>query len=110
MEDKKEGVCTKCDEVISNPICLNCLKEEINQWLTEKDLLLVPLIQKITHKINKENQPTEMNSVKCVICGDEISVCSVCYLEEINHVIKRCDFKLAGEFNRMFDYNIIHVV
>ncbi len=90
--------CPLCDEVITNPICLDCLEKELKHWwllgreepLELKELFVgYPLI-----------------STTCVICGRQTSVCGHCYSKEGLDLIKGMNPELEEEFLTHFNYDL----
>ena len=90
--------CPLCDEVITNPICLDCLEEQLKHWW-----LLV------------KDEPLELKELftgypeigtRCIICGENISVCSHCYAKEAWDLIIKNYPELGEEFLIHFNYDL----
>ena len=92
--------CVACDEVITQPICANCLREEIATWLQERvperpELLL--RLEELTEEILAFGGETG-----CIKCRNPMSLCSHCYTEHIYAWVVEQFPRLAPEFRMHF--------
>ncbi len=76
-------VCVVCDEVITQPLCPSCIKEEVATWLAERlperdDLL--PRLEELTDEVLLAGGATV-----CIKCGSRMSLCTRCYT---NHLLE----------------------
>ena len=93
------GTCFVCNEVITNPICPECLKKQMKIWLTNKAPKLTPILE-----IQALSEPEEDN-IKCILCGEGMEICNYCYTTEIHELIKLHEPRLAQEFEMVFGLN-----
>ena len=92
--------CQICGEYISEPICIDCMKEEVIQWLG-KNNSMIKIVEEITKDLHIYDKQKE-NRVSCIVCGKKMSICRVCYMNELYEGIKMKDKKLADRFKDLF--------
>jgi len=85
--------CPICNEVISNPICPECLNREIRDWLLDKDIELF-------------GEEAQIGSTQCIICRKEFNICPSCYTSEIYDIIKKKYAYLEKEFKQYFNFQL----
>ena len=100
MPANGEERCVICSEAITNPICLDCMEEGMEQWFATRnpsairDLKLwTRVFDAYTHK-----------GVKCVVCGRNMNVCSHCYTEEMLDALEE-SIEDKESFVQAFRYN-----
>ena len=79
MPANGEERCVVCSEAITNPICLDCMKEGMEQWFAARNPSMIKSLRLWTRVFDAYTH----KGVKCVICGGNMNVCSHCYTEEI---------------------------
>ncbi len=84
----EEAKCIVCQEVITNPICPECMKKQIRGWHPSLGKSLVV--------------PKSETGVRCLFCGKYMGVCAHCYSEEVDDLIGRKRPKLQEEFRELF--------
>ena len=89
-------VCQICNEAITNPICIDCLEQEALYWARDRDTKLIRQIK----NLKKSFDVFDLNTEKCIRCGNEMRVCSHCFLTEIAKLIK--DENLRTLFKKSF--------
>lgn len=89
-----ESVCIACSQSITNPLCPECLAEEIREWLKEK----VPSLAKeiITPKFT--------SGTKCIRCGSPMGICAHCYVSDIYTQLWEITPILANDFLETFNF------
>lgn len=87
--------CLVCNEVISNPICPNCINKEIKDWLAERKIELI-------------DDNNGIGSTKCIICGNSMDICPSCYTNDIYDIIKKKHPSLKHEFKNYFNFELRH--
>lgn len=92
--------CTICDDAVTNPICVECLCEEIEEWLRETKPKLMREVKKVA-SFYKEMTPIST----CILCGKQMSVCRHCFTKEVHEIIKEHP-ELEEDFLRQFDYGL----
>lgn len=95
--------CPICDEPVTNPICMDCLITEVKGWMNEKKKALVPLVESRAQLFN--GYPG--TGVNCIICGQEMNVCSHCFTEDIMICLQQDYPNLAAQFRRCFNFEHI---
>ncbi|MBU0929628.1 MAG: hypothetical protein KJ623_00990 [Nanoarchaeota archaeon] len=88
--------CLVCNDEITNPICINCLEQELIYWFVDYDPKLVSRIRVLKRAFDMY-EDTEAN---CIKCGNNINVCSHCFLTEVMNLIK--DENLKSLFKKSF--------
>lgn len=89
-----------CGESITNPLCNQCLTEEVVQWLSEKNQLLVPIIR----DMNKLVSELQKINVHCISCNNKLRICAYCYCKELRDFVGE---ELKVSFNKTFDFTLI---
>ena len=79
----RNAECVLCEEVITNPICLDCLKQEIKEWLVDRNPKLLDTVDAVSMAFRSYTH--EGN--KCVICGQGMNICSHCYTKEMVDIL-----------------------
>ena len=88
--------CIQCEEVITNPICPDCLSGRMREWVTELDPKLANEIVGFSM-----SGPT-----KCLFCGNGMTICAHCYSRDIYEQLLENNPKIAGEFLARFDFDL----
>jgi phosphoribosyl-dephospho-CoA transferase len=95
LPDKR---CIICDSIITNPICVECVNNELRQWFNENNLCSGTKI-----KLNLlEQDNNEYYIEKCLLCKNPLSICTHCYYHEIFEIIKEKFPKTKEEFKIFF--------
>ncbi len=101
-----QNFCTKCSQVITNPVCERCHMSEVKHWL--RDLKIDEIPKKLViEKLRKEFTPETFNDDFCVICGKEtLSTCSYCFFLTVARVLKELNFpdRVVARFLEVFNY------
>lgn len=79
-----EKACVICNEAITNPLCVDCLEEEMTSWIADFDSDQVKNIEEMK-EIFPKHKTTE---VKCILCKRNMDVCPHCYSKEILNTVK----------------------
>jgi hypothetical protein len=103
-------ICKLCLEPVTNFICVDCLLQDIHQWLlTKNQEQLYPAILHKHDTIKRTLLSSEVNKGECVICKNTSElVCPCCYLYEIHHTIKSINPDIAEEFGRAFNFDFVY--
>ncbi|HLD34171.1 MAG TPA: hypothetical protein VJB66_05565 [Candidatus Nanoarchaeia archaeon] len=88
--------CVVCDEMITNPICPDCLAKQMRSWVNETNPTLA-------ERIDGFNMSGD---VSCLFCGQGMSICAHCYSRDVYEQIALHDKKLAREFMARFDFEL----
>jgi GTP-sensing pleiotropic transcriptional regulator CodY len=106
MFKKNTGLCSECFEPISNPICVNCLKTEINSWLDSQSLKIKKAVNSEIKNLKKQLKDIGQIS-QCIICKKNSEVCPFCLMQNIENSLRkqRVSEKKISEFNTLFNYS-----
>jgi hypothetical protein len=94
-----ERACVICNYTITNPICTNCLEEEVLCFVVDHNERLVEDIRDY-----KKIFPKNSKASKCIACGDLIDTCPHCYCKEISEFIE--DDILKDTFIETFNFEL----
>ncbi len=88
--------CVECDEVITNPICSECLASSMRLVVQEHDTEAAKLIV----GIDIEGDTT------CIQCGKNMGLCAHCFSKDIYEFLQETNQRVAREFASRFDFQI----
>ncbi|HLC75083.1 MAG TPA: hypothetical protein VJH88_04485 [Candidatus Nanoarchaeia archaeon] len=91
-----ENSCVVCEEVITNPICPDCLARQMRAWLSEVKPALAGTI-------DGGYVPGETN---CLFCSKDMGICAHCYSRDVYEQLMLSDEKIAKEFMARFDFEL----
>ena len=89
--------CILCNEAITNPVCIDCVRDEIAAWLYDIKPELYEDLVRVTDEIN-----FNYGNVNCILCKDHMSICTFCYREHILKWLDESSPELVSEFKRLF--------
>ena len=96
MEAQIENGCIVCNEIITNPICPDCLSERMRYWLDENN-----------SKLGKDVKGFHLEGpTKCIFCGTGMAICAHCFSRDIYDYLEENDRNLAAEFAARFDFEL----
>ena len=88
--------CVTCNEVITNPICPDCLAERMQNWLAEID-----------PRLAQDIKGYQMDGdTKCIFCNKGMSICAHCFSRDIYDYLADNNLELAAEFAARFDFDL----
>lgn len=88
--------CAECDEVITNPICSDCLSEKMRLVVEESDPQLASQI--VGADIDGDTT--------CIKCGQPMGLCAHCFSKDIYEFLQLHNNILAKEFASRFDFDL----
>ncbi len=88
--------CIDCQEAITNPVCPNCLAEQMKVFVGETNDGLASYI----YGANIEG------STQCISCQQGMGLCAHCFSRDIYCFILENDMLLAKEFKARFDFDL----
>lgn len=88
--------CVECDEVITNPICSDCLSGKMRMVVEEFDPLLASQIT----GADIDGDTT------CIKCGQGMGLCAHCFSKDIYEFLQQHNATLAQEFAGRFDFDL----
>ncbi|MBI2146268.1 hypothetical protein HYU22_02940 [Candidatus Woesearchaeota archaeon] len=88
--------CVECDEIISNPLCSECLAECMKSMVQEYNPALAEEISGFAIE----------GDTTCISCGQGMGLCAHCFSREIYEYLQEKDAAIAKEFSSRFDFNL----
>lgn len=85
--------CLVCGDSISSEVCVNCMQEQVEEWLSDRSPGYIRGLGRVKEFFNSYTG----ESAGCVICGQNVNVCSRCYCLAV-HKALRGNSILASEF------------
>lgn len=98
------STCTICGYNITDPICINCYKNELKYWTREN--LHSKRIRTIIENVNFK--PNDLGN-DCIMCKkDFTSVCMYCYFHKIKSVLlqEKVSEDIIDSFTQTFNFEI----
>ena len=87
-----DAQCIVCNEGITNPICTDCLREQMIEWKPE--------IKEFLSTVDYEG------IVKCLFCSKGMSICAHCYSRDVYLWLSRSQPEIAEQFIHIFNYGL----
>ncbi|HIH11022.1 TPA: hypothetical protein HA241_02445 [Candidatus Woesearchaeota archaeon] len=91
--------CIECDEVITNPICGECLAGEMKVMIGEQNRKLGRLV----HGFEVDG------ATVCLLCHKNMGLCAHCMSKDMYEYLIEEDEELADEFMARFDFDLRRV-
>src|SRR3989338_8718590 len=88
--------CVECEDIITNPVCPDCLTKQRRQMVGEYDLELAAQIDSI--RID--------GATPCIGCGQKMGLCAHCFSKDVYLQIKETHPSIAKEFLARFDFDL----
>lgn len=88
--------CIECDHVITNPICSDCLAEEMVVMISEYDPKLAAEITGFALE----------GDTFCLKCKKGMSLCAHCFSRDVYDYLEERNPKVAKEFVNKFDFDL----
>ncbi len=88
--------CIECNQAITNPVCAQCLAEQMKVMVGEQDDLLAGGIE--AFPMDGETQ--------CIICGRKMALCAHCFSKDIYLFLKDKKSPVAHDFLAKFDFEL----
>jgi hypothetical protein len=93
--------CVVCEEEITNPLCPQCLHEEMRQWLLEQgEERLAVLVEGRCEEPHGE--------IACVRCKRPMAVCTYCCTQDVLPLV-RANTKLLMQYLAYFNFDLGHL-
>ncbi len=86
----------ECDEIITNPVCTECLADRMKIVVREYD---EELAEKISGLATGGN-------TSCLFCGKMTVLCAHCFSRDVYEMINENNPKIAAEFISRFDFDL----
>lgn len=88
--------CVDCNEVISNPVCPECLSLQMKVMVAEKNPELAEEI----------DAPQIEGESTCLHCNKSMGLCAHCFCRDVYYQLIGKDKEIAQEFLSRFDYEL----
>ncbi len=88
--------CMECDEIVTNPICCECLAERMRAVVAEDSPKLAKLIMGIN----------TMGETLCLFCHKSVGLCAHCFSKDVYELIEEKNPQLAKKFMGQFDFEL----
>jgi len=98
-------VCPKCDSNMDSNVCIDCIKDEILEWIGRENKKIVEIVTDITDDL----KIYKCRHFGCIFCNRKINLCEDCYKQEVYNILREADSKLAETFLAKF-MNIIPII
>ncbi len=102
--------CMNCLQPITNPVCHNCLGNQISEWLGFYPNIKKKMLPKLKNYI-KEVGNNVIESVNCISCQKKkAALCPYCFTEGIFNLLKRSrvDKMVIMDFLSTFNFDLKH--
>ncbi len=96
-----KGMCHMCGEAITNPLCQDCLVQEMAEWMLDKDQDLAEELLDVSVLF----KPLPYSEVNCAKCSHEIKLCPYCCRNEVLKLVN-LPKDLKKEFKETFKIGI----
>jgi len=91
--------CVECQEVITQPVCSQCLSVEMEDWLQEAKPELLDELKLVA------DESFGMGDINCILCKERMNICTYCFTEHILEWLGK-NPKLIPEFVTFFNYDL----
>lgn len=88
--------CVECDDVITNPLCSDCLAMQMVVMVGEYDQELASFIQ--GNRVYGETS--------CISCGKKMGLCAYCFSKDVYYFLNERKSSIAKEFINRFDFEL----
>ena len=71
--DSVQNRCVECDDIITNPVCPNCLAAQMMVMVGEYDETLIDYIKGVSID----------GDTTCIICNEKMGLCAHCFSKDV---------------------------
>ena len=93
---KPSALCAECDNIITQPICAECLAQHMQVMVSEYNPRLAKKIY--GYQLNGETS--------CLFCHQPMAICAHCFSKDIYEYINTKSKIIAQEFLSRFDFEL----
>jgi hypothetical protein len=99
----------ECGDSITNPVCHECLKEQMFAYLADKTLnggmtkRDYARIKAAIAKLNNRLWSYRDTGVDCIKCSGSLAICPFCYVRHVKTILASCDFS-SSYFSFFFNF------
>ena len=90
------SLCAECDNIITQPICAECLAQRMQVMISEYNPRLAKKIN--GYQLNGETS--------CIFCHQPMAICAHCFSKDIYEYINTKSKKIAKQFISHFDFEL----
>ncbi len=92
--------CKECEQVITHPMCMACLTEQMEAWLRDRRPDLIPELRATADVLWSPTKETH-----CIQCNHKMNVCTYCFTRHILDWLR--DYpRLIQEYATIFTYDL----
>lgn len=105
-----ENECMQCSQPITNPICHECLGNQISSWLGLYPNIKKKMMPSLRSYV-KEVSNNTVESINCVVCNKKkATLCPYCFTEGIFNMLKKTniDKMVIMDFLCTFNFDLKH--
>jgi hypothetical protein len=106
----QEYNCPACSEPITNPVCHDCLGNQIGEWLRFYPNVRKKMIVKIKDYVRQVNNEAN-TALNCVSCNSKkAALCPYCFTEAVYHLLKKSkiDKMIIMDYLSTFNFDLKH--
>ncbi len=107
-DSETQYMCDVCSEIVTNPLCPECLTTEIKAWLTLYPDLSKALVPKLATYLKKVDDHRHLEGTQCIRCNNTRAfVCPHCFTMYVLAELKRQEANriVMREFLEFFNYD-----
>ena len=97
MKHSPAASCMECDEIITEPICPECLTQCMRAFVEEHQPELAQQMQ---------SPASSGGEMQCLFCSQPMSICAHCISSDMYTFLAEKDESLAEEFMSRFDFDL----
>ncbi len=97
-----QETCAVCDEGITNPICAQCLEQQMQAFFGEKSGRPNLFIKRLAMMAMAQHAEASY----CVVCSKAMGVCAHCFADGALHHVRAEYPELEEDFLLHFDYHL----
>ncbi|MDO8508218.1 MAG: hypothetical protein Q7S27_00875 [Nanoarchaeota archaeon] len=105
----KNLMCTRCIQVITDPVCISCFIKNINVWISEQTLKNEIKKGVLKSMIKEEEEAYAPLDISCILCSKDLySICNYCFLKEAERVVRQKikDSLIVNNFCEIFSKEV----
>ena len=97
-------VCMECGDSISNPVCHDCLKEQMFAYMVDKIVNKKMSKQDYAKmkaaiaKLNNRLWGYRDTGIECIKCSGSLAICPYCYVRHVKTLLTSFDFSSFSFF------------
>ena len=108
LDFEAQHMCEVCNEIVTNPLCPECLTTEIRAWVTLYPDLSRVLVPRLLRYLKKVDDESPLKGVKCIKCKKSRTfVCPYCFTNYVQKELARLETNriVLREFLDFFNFD-----